>query len=577
MLLRARHSRTLDRLLRNQNALAIDPTRTTSIWAKMRRELNSRMNGVLRELFDFLVVKDALDLEQPLENVFPREFRFNTDPQKLNAFNDWFAQQVALGFLGVPSGTPPDRPWLAEYVDSSYRRGLVNAFLASRSAGLLGEGQEGTTRDDFARTAFAAPESVNKLRLLYIRTFEELRGVTADMSTAMSRILAQGLADGKGPLVIAREMAREIRGMTQARAFQIARTEIIRSHAEGQLEAFRKLGVQKLGLRVEWLTAGDDKVCPRCNAQSGKTFTLAEASGKIPLHPNCVSADSLVESPDCLALTRAKYFGSMVQIKTFGKRSLSVTENHILLTQRGWVRAKNLMESDQLIQASSFYDRFVDTPNNQNRVSRISDVFDLFLKSFPKNLRTITGTVPEYFHGDGSSFDKEIDIVCSDCVLWDKLNDPLGHLSQFSFMMGDVKGVASDTLQGFRTAMKSFHRHSSSPYSLMRGLGVFPVLVGSSLTHHKCVRCGEITDANPTMDQSSPNRLTSASEDFSDLLEAFSVPVVFDKISEIEVKEPVRTGLFVFDIWSHSSAYSLEGLLSSNCRCSWTPFLPGRT
>lgn len=33
--------------------------------------------------------------------------------------------------------------------------------------------------------------------------------------------------------------------------------------------------------RVEWLTARDSVVCPRCAAREGKTYTLAEARGEL--------------------------------------------------------------------------------------------------------------------------------------------------------------------------------------------------------------------------------------------------------------------------------------------------------
>lgn len=277
--------------MRNRNPLRFDPTRTTTLRARLVAEMSRRFRQLRKDLHEFLVVLDALDLGEEPALVFhasPREFRFNTDPQKLEAFNDWFAKQVALRVFAVPAGTPADRPWLAEYVESAYRRGLVNAFIASRAADTTGESEASrTSRDVFLREAFGTTESVDKVRLLYLRAFEDLRGITAEMGSAMSRILSQGLIDGKGPLQLMREMSRSIQSLTRSRAFMLARTEIIRSHAEGQLNAFRRLGISELGLRAEWATAGDGLVCPRCEQMEGRVFAVAAASGMIPLHPNC--------------------------------------------------------------------------------------------------------------------------------------------------------------------------------------------------------------------------------------------------------------------------------------------------
>jgi hypothetical protein len=67
----------------------------------------------------------------------------------------------------------------------------------------------------------------------------------------------------------------------------IARTEIINAHAEGQLDSFDMLGVEEVGVVAEWATAGDDRVCEECASIEGELFTVDEARGMIPLHPNC--------------------------------------------------------------------------------------------------------------------------------------------------------------------------------------------------------------------------------------------------------------------------------------------------
>jgi SPP1 gp7 family putative phage head morphogenesis protein len=67
----------------------------------------------------------------------------------------------------------------------------------------------------------------------------------------------------------------------------LARTEIIRAHAEGTLNNFELAGLENVELQAEFLTAGDDRVCPICSALSGKIYSIKEARGIIPVHPNC--------------------------------------------------------------------------------------------------------------------------------------------------------------------------------------------------------------------------------------------------------------------------------------------------
>lgn len=292
------------RLIRN--VLASDPTRTTGIRLQFIREVRRRFSKLEEDIREFMVEKDALGLKERTPftlNIQERQFEFTTDTTKLNAFNSWFANQVRDRVFSVPAGsTPSGQPWTAQYVESAYRRGMLNAYLSSHESRLADElGVGSQSQEQFLRDSFGAPERMSKVQLLATRSYEALRGVTAQMSSDMSRILSQGMIDGLGPVVIARQMTDRVSSMPLARAETIARTEVIHAHAEGQLDAFKDLGVEELGIKAEWSTAGDDRVCPDCQSMEGEVFNVDEAHGLIPLHPNCRCAwipyDESVQGP----------------------------------------------------------------------------------------------------------------------------------------------------------------------------------------------------------------------------------------------------------------------------------------
>lgn len=180
-------------------------------------------------------------------------------------------------------------PWTAKYMESAYKKGKLNAYISSQKADFLTETKalKAKLQETFLKKSFNAPELTSKIELLATRSFEELRGVTSAMAQQMNRILAGGIADGSNPRSIAAEMSAAIDTLTDRRALLIARTEVINAHAEGQLDSFQELGVEDLGVDVEWSTAGDDRVCPECEALNGQTYSIDEARGLIPLHPNC--------------------------------------------------------------------------------------------------------------------------------------------------------------------------------------------------------------------------------------------------------------------------------------------------
>lgn len=220
-------------------------------------------------------------------------YSFPTKDKKVRAFNTWLKRQVDNGILQVSlegGEQPGQQPWLYKYITSAYKQGATRAYIDSRpdandpiNLPLVAE----ATRKGFLESSFNRPERVDKLKLLYTRSYEDLKGVTAAMSTKMSRVLTDGMARGDGVQPIARKLAAEVKDITRKRALVIARTEVIHAHAEGQLDGMEDLGITETEAEVEFSTAGDDGVCPICEALQGKVYKVAEAHGIIPVHPNC--------------------------------------------------------------------------------------------------------------------------------------------------------------------------------------------------------------------------------------------------------------------------------------------------
>jgi len=275
-------------LLSNANTAKMDPSRTTMLRRSFIRRMNVKFARLKAQVMKFVAKDDELALKPtPTFKLNVKTFEFRTSTEKLDGFNSWFKEQVDSGVLTVDGVT--GESWTSEYVGSAYKKGIERAYLdVNKKTSLLQtpDFYEGN-RKEFLRSAFFAPETTDKLKLIYSRTFEELKGVTASMSQQMSRTLAEGLARGDSPLTVARQMTKQIDKLTRTRARAIARTEIIRAHAEGQLDGFTKLGVEEVGIMAEWQTANDAKVCEECASMEGQLYNVEEAHGLLPLHPNC--------------------------------------------------------------------------------------------------------------------------------------------------------------------------------------------------------------------------------------------------------------------------------------------------
>jgi len=270
------------RRVNKNNPARFDPTRTTMLRTAFAAELTRRLKALAREIYKLVVEEDAFGLSQPVANV--GRWQFATNDQKLDEFNRWLQTQIDSKVIALRGGSDI---FSAKYVDSAYRKGLVNAFIAVKKKDMIKDPDYyKKSQAEFLTTAFAAPETVSKVKLLATRSYEDLKGMTNTMATQMSRTLADGLIHGRGAMAIARDLSKRV-DISIGRARTIARTEIIFAHAQGQLDAFTELGVEEVGVMAEWSTAGDDRVCPQCEELEGVVMTVEEAQGLIPRHPNC--------------------------------------------------------------------------------------------------------------------------------------------------------------------------------------------------------------------------------------------------------------------------------------------------
>lgn len=239
----------------------------------------------------------------PIKNTLvtnaPDRWRFNTTSEQVKAFQLWLRKQMK----GLLVSKTEEALW-KRYIEDGLRKGAGRAFDDVSKPYAKGYAKDESTKDfysgskeQFLRDSFRQPVAKEKVKLLAGRTFDDLVGVTEVMSTQMTRTLTDALVQGKGPREVARDLNKKVDGIGQARALVISRTELIRAHAEGQLTAMELLGVEEVGIAVEWHTSHRYSVdkrgnplspCELCIPMEGVILKLSEAHGMIPRHPNCM-------------------------------------------------------------------------------------------------------------------------------------------------------------------------------------------------------------------------------------------------------------------------------------------------
>lgn len=276
----------------NDAAKRFDPTGTTGIRKSFEADLVRRFKRLRRLIIEAVAENDVLGLapknrlQVRLGDQAPARgsFAFARSDQKVQLFMSWLREEQARGILEIQPGASIEsaaaNAWTNTYIDSSYRKGIRDAGRKLREGGA-------TVAESWTESFFNRPIHADRVGLIYTRTFSDLKGITDVMDTQISRVLAEGIANGQGPMQIAREMANRVDKIGITRARVIARTETIKAHADATLNAYTEAGIEGVEVEAEFTTAGDSSVCEECFSLEGKTYTIAESRGIIPVHPNC--------------------------------------------------------------------------------------------------------------------------------------------------------------------------------------------------------------------------------------------------------------------------------------------------
>jgi HK97 family phage portal protein len=456
---------------------------------------------------------------------------------------------------------------------------IVQMFEVGSRQGLASVGQN--VEDAFSVYADRAVGFMNQ------HTVQLARTITTSAADSLRTALATGIGEGE---TLNERTSRVMEALGEEapwRAERIARTESARAMHEGNIEAWKATGV--VGKR--WMLSGD--ACPMCKAAAekinksvgvgapflsagdelkyeGGSVVLDRSFNTPPLHPNCVLPGTIVLPGSVIAATRAMYRGNVVTVRTARGNRLAVTENHLVLTRRGFVRAASLSESDYLINAAAC--QFGGDPDAQNMPAAIEKVFDACRVSGAMTAHSVP-VAAEYLHGDGSRINGKIDVVAANGLL---MRDVEAMLSQ---TLGNMPLVSADAelqslagcgdldamLIGLRLAADGSVSGSRDALSV----------VGCQVGHEKLRGLAAVSLANPGGVETLDDGDTGASEHLGECLDRMALfGVQSDEVVGIEVREYAG---HVYDLSTVSGAYIADGIITHNCGCFMEPVFEWET
>ena len=228
-------------------------------------------------------------------------------------FMDYMTRKLKAGIPGMKGKTAAQRA--KSIVNWDEIRAEGQKILQPAELEVLLTGIETVTKQRIKKQARIDPIGIEAIAWSQAHTAELVVEITTATMEAIKDIIVTGIEAGKSMPAIAREL-RPIVGLNsqyamavekyytslieegiadaaakadryagrlhRRRAQTIARTESAFGLTEGQRQGYDQMGVTKLE-RVEDPATEDDD----CADGNGKIYTLAEAEGVLPAHPNC--------------------------------------------------------------------------------------------------------------------------------------------------------------------------------------------------------------------------------------------------------------------------------------------------
>jgi hypothetical protein len=283
----------------------VDPTRTTGLRSRFLAQMNKRWRVIRRDMRTSIVDNDCFGIQDDRLVVFTptrsREFAFTRTADKVRGFSAWLEAQEKLGVLEIiqrPGHLGIESAWSDVYIETAYQKGMRRARSELRRKGYQIPTFESVPGGISA--VMNGPVHADRVGVLFSRTFEDLKSVTQVTNAQVRRRIADGLttglsrgiAEGKNPRLIARELfadtANRIDKIGMVRSRMIARTEIIRAHTSGLVQEYREADADlEVVVKAEWSTAGYG-VCAICaDYEAGGPYTLDWIDLNMPAHPNC--------------------------------------------------------------------------------------------------------------------------------------------------------------------------------------------------------------------------------------------------------------------------------------------------
>lgn len=352
--------------------------------------------------------------------------------------------------------------------------------------------------------------------------------------------------------------------VSQRNAMTVVRTAISHVSNEARKQTYEKNS--DIIEKYEWVSTLDSRTSTICRSRDGQKYDI----GKGPLppaHPNCLLGDTVVSTCSRVSnVFKRSYKGVVVYITTKSGRTLSITPNHQVMTDCGWVAAGELNLGSKLVCGDS---RSISLHHKEdNVVAQFADVFGAANVAVDSSSVSTSPTTTEDFHGDGS--DGEVQIVFVDSLSWGKVKSSLEE--QIVNQELPVASSIDDSLSGFSSAEKLGMVGLSPSDSFVSCGRERNPLLGGGLGHPQVHGIASVSDGDTALLENANDWVARNADNLSNFDWSDAVGVEFDDVVSLVFGEEDFCG-HVYNLENEQNWYLANGIIAHNCRSTTAPVI----
>jgi hypothetical protein len=403
--------------------------------------------------------------------------------------------------------------------------------------------------------------------------FDRLRSVVAE----------EFYVGGAGPFEVAETLRDEFSFLSKSRARTIARTETLVVTETAQFDLYKASGV---GMK-RWLTTLDGKERPAHFTLHGQLRQIDEpfevddedghhelmfpgdADADVGQVVNCILPGTMVSGPITAGL-KAWYSGEAVELRTRRGHRLSVTVNHPILTDRGFLAAQLIHEGDYVVGYRAQIGRLAPRwHKDKEQAPRFAEeVFNALAAG--GSARALDPSALD-LDGDQLRFNGKVQLVGAASIptmrRWSDVINAVPARELVSAIAENRKNLGFELRS--RTATE-ISRTTTAGGPGSAGLAQNSFAVGAQRAPLDEFGGRATTYLYPSLPEAARKELSAAARFVGQLLKASPGEIELDEV--VEIRRFWHVG-HVYDYTSDLGYFASDNIISRNCRCSSQPIV----